>query len=416
MTGRLLSFIFIIMSINSVPVFAQTTWTKGTSNPVLDLGASGSWDDVSVILPSVILETGTFKMWYHGDDGSATRIGYATSSDGVTWSKSSSNPVLGLGAAGSWDDEAILEPTVLFDGSNYHMWYQGFDGNTRRIGYATSSDGIAWNKSTSNPVLGLGSAGSWDSAELRQTFVILEEGLFRMWYTGSDGSIQQFGYATSTDGINWTKYTGNPTMGRGAAGTWDDVWIASQRVIMNGSLYEMLYSAFDGSNVRIGYATSSDGLAWTKYNGNPVINQGSTGTWDDRFLFVGSVIKIDANYNLWYGGFDGVTWRIGYATSIDATVSVQLSEPLLKTFSLSQNFPNPFNPETRIDYSLSRQSEVRLTIYNIAGREVAQLVKSEQDAGNFSITWDASNVASGIYFYRLQAGDLVQTRKMVLLK
>ena len=85
-------------------------------------------------------------------------------------------------------------------------------------------------------------------------------------------------------------------------------------------------------------------------------------------------------------------------------------------FTLSQNYPNPFNPVTKIEYSLPVKSEVRLIIYNLLGKEVARLVDGNMTAGNHQVTWDASNVSSGIYFYQLQAGDFVRTRKMVLLK
>jgi len=86
------------------------------------------------------------------------------------------------------------------------------------------------------------------------------------------------------------------------------------------------------------------------------------------------------------------------------------------SFQLEQNYPNPFNPVTTISYLLPSRSEVRLIIYNLLGEEVARLVDSIQPAGLQQITWDASGVSSGIYFYRIQAGDFVQTKKMVLLK
>jgi hypothetical protein len=87
-----------------------------------------------------------------------------------------------------------------------------------------------------------------------------------------------------------------------------------------------------------------------------------------------------------------------------------------KIFLLSQNYPNPFNSITNIQYQLSAASEVLLTIYNIRGQEVLRLVESDQPAGYHQITWNAANVASGMYFYRLRAGDFVQTRKMILLR
>ena len=89
---------------------------------------------------------------------------------------------------------------------------------------------------------------------------------------------------------------------------------------------------------------------------------------------------------------------------------------LVRSFSLSQNFPNPLNPETVIRYSIPKAEEVSLVVYNLIGEEVTHLIGETQQAGYYNVTWDASNVASGIYFYRLQAGDFVQTRKMILLK
>ena len=83
---------------------------------------------------------------------------------------------------------------------------------------------------------------------------------------------------------------------------------------------------------------------------------------------------------------------------------------------LIQNYPNPFNPETVIRYSIPKAEEVSLVVYNLIGEEVAHLINEQKPAGNYTVEWNASDFASGIYFYRLQAGDFVQTRKMVLLK
>ena len=87
-----------------------------------------------------------------------------------------------------------------------------------------------------------------------------------------------------------------------------------------------------------------------------------------------------------------------------------------REFLLKQNYPNPFNPVTKIEYTLSANSKVSLIIYNLLGQEVAQLINGPQSAGTHIVFWDASKVSSGIYFYRLQAGDFVRTKKMVLLK
>jgi hypothetical protein len=97
------------------------------------------------------------------------------------------------------------------------------------------------------------------------------------------------------------------------------------------------------------------------------------------------------------------------------------SESSPGTFQLNQNYPNPFNPSTTINYYLPSASDVELRIYNQLGREVRTLVKMRQSTGAHQVHWDgrdgSSNlVASGLYFYRLNAGSFVETRKMMLLR
>lgn len=104
------------------------------------------------------------------------------------------------------------------------------------------------------------------------------------------------------------------------------------------------------------------------------------------------------------------------ADSLPVGVEHNESFSLLKNFSLFQNYPNPFNPITVIRYSLPKHSHVTLEIYNILGQKVATLVDGKQKAGYKTVRWNAGSFSSGIYFYRLQAGDFVETRKMMLLK
>jgi hypothetical protein len=86
------------------------------------------------------------------------------------------------------------------------------------------------------------------------------------------------------------------------------------------------------------------------------------------------------------------------------------------TYELSQNYPNPFNPVTQIQYSLEKSSNVTLRVFDILGREVATLINENQNAGRHVVDFDASNFASGIYLYRLEAGSFIQVKKMILMK
>lgn len=89
---------------------------------------------------------------------------------------------------------------------------------------------------------------------------------------------------------------------------------------------------------------------------------------------------------------------------------------LPQSFALEQNFPNPFNPTTTIRYSLQQRGKVTLEVYNLLGQVVATLVDEDRPAGEYSLTWDATRQASGVYFYRLQHGGNVEVRRMMLLK
>ena len=95
------------------------------------------------------------------------------------------------------------------------------------------------------------------------------------------------------------------------------------------------------------------------------------------------------------------------------TVEIVIQNP--KTFELTQNYPNPFNPSTRIQYQVSSNSHVSLKVFDIIGNEVATLADEYKSAGSYEVEFGAANLASGIYFYKLQAGSFVETKKMILL-
>ena len=85
-------------------------------------------------------------------------------------------------------------------------------------------------------------------------------------------------------------------------------------------------------------------------------------------------------------------------------------------FALEQNYPNPFNPSTKIKYSIPTSSKVKLIVYDILGRKVAELVNQVQNAGYYEVNFNASNLSSGVYFYRISYSNQFLTKKMLLLK
>ncbi len=144
------------------------------------------------------------------------------------------------------------------------------------------------------------------------------------------------------------------------------------------------------------YATSNGGSTWTFLGLDSVSVRGLISYGDSTFAYS------------YADGLYLVRSTVG-VTSVDHT-----AQP--STFALLQNYPNPFNPTTEIRYQLSAISKVSLKVYDLLGREVETLVEGEMTAGAHRVTFDASRFASGIYFYRLKAGDFIATKKLVLIK
>jgi Tol biopolymer transport system component len=305
----------IIVVLGTINVHAQTSWTKPSSNPALPNGSSGTWDQNEAHYPSVIWDGGIYKMWYAGYNGSSQSIGYATSTDGINWTKHSGNPVISPSEA--WEGSQLVLPEVIKHDGIYKMWYQNV-GTPRHIGYATSSDGISWTKHSGNPVINAGASGEWDDDQIGPGTVIVDNGVYKMWYSGFDGSQLGIGYATSTDGINWTKNSGNPLFSTLVS------WLPS--VLKQGASYHMWYSYTpSGGNDSIGYATSNDGLQWTDWTGNPVLAKGSSGSWDATGIQAPTVILDGSTFKMWYHGLGGGIQQIGYATSPASLPDLQIS-------------------------------------------------------------------------------------------
>jgi hypothetical protein len=290
---------------------AQTEWTLYPDSPVLELGEPGSWDDAGHAAAAVYFDGSLYHLWYEGWDatGEHDDIGHATSPDGVIWAKDPANPVLERGATGEWDDRLVYGLGLVYDGSQFHMWYGGYGSQTGAYqgGYATSPDGTVWTKHPDNPVLTLGPAGSWDDSWVRPHTVILEGGTYRMWYEGWNGDIQHIGYAESTDGVTWTKRP-EPVLEAGRApGAWDSDETGTPYVVFDGATYHMWYYGWGGSgDPAIGYAFSDDGISWDKHASNPVLSS-PAGVFGSPVSFDGATL------HMWYTSIR--PYRITYATS-----------------------------------------------------------------------------------------------------
>jgi hypothetical protein len=243
-----------------------------------------------------------------------------------------------------------------------------------------------------------------------------------MWYEAWDGIISdqvRIGHATSSHpDSTWTKDPNNPVL-RNEIGRWDYPRVEFPNVIYDGDTYHMWYSGGELFAWRIGYATSLDGSSWTKDQGNPVLDLGSAGSWDNIFVGACSVIDSEAStYKMWYTGGNGV-WdgKIGYATSdIPGGIDDNIATEFPKGFVLSQNYPNPFNPVTKIKFALPKADKVKIELYNTLGQRVETLLNQHMKVGNHEVEFNAQNLSSGVYFYRIEAGEFQDVKKLVLLR
>jgi len=286
----------------------RQNWTK--RGVVVDLGGSGDPDGLATGSPCVVYENGEYKMWYEGSDAPfpTSRILYANSSDGISWTKH--GVVLSFGGTG--EEYAVHYPWVIMDGGVYKMWYSGYDSSgptgTWRIFYATSPDGLSWTKH--GLVVDVGPSGSYDDALAYNPFVLLD-GVYKMWYAGRHGANVRLMYATSTDGIGWTKQ--GVALDLGPPGSLEDVHVSSAYVLKEGGGYHMWYRGNDGSHNRILYATSQDGLAWTRWG--LALDVGPSGSTDEVHATLQSVLhRPGMPYQMWYAGRSGAGIdRIHYA-------------------------------------------------------------------------------------------------------
>jgi len=160
---------------------------------------------------------------------------------------------------------------------------------------------------------------------------------------------------------------------------------------------------------------------WTKYGFRDAFNLGIN-WWDTDIIGIdqGPIIIMIENYrnqSVWNRFMKNPDVQRGLAAAKFVTITNAEEEKLLpKNFSLYQNYPNPFNPSTFITYQLPRNSFVILKVFDLIGKEVATLVNGEKEAGKHSVEWNAEGLPSGVYFYKLSAGNFTQTKKMILIR
>jgi hypothetical protein len=281
---------------------AQTEWVDHPDNPVIGVDDPGSWAPGGLWVSSVVYDGAIYHMWFEGvivlPSGWITgvAVGHATSPDGVEWTMDPANPVIPAGDPGEWDDEAAGGGPVVYDGTQFKMWYAGWSEGSSNVGYATSPDGSTWTKYPGNPVMDRGSPGSWDDKWIQPATVLVEGATYRMWFHGrtEDYYTGLIGYAESPDGISWTKRPDPVLEPADYPGSVEASFLYPS-VAFDGTTYHMWHTNdAPASYVDVHYAYSSDGIEWTKHRYNPVHELA------DETIFTVSVLPDGDTWQMWY--------------------------------------------------------------------------------------------------------------------
>lgn len=350
----------IMLLVWCVPCFAQLPFGKGIR--IISPKFFPGWQAQHVSYPFVTYDTamGLFRMYYAGS--SSTQVNESLWDQWVTGIATSRNSLEWIGPddyeqvlfARKFMQGDVVDPSeqtkifdavfavdacVLKDGKEYKCWYTGWNGDIEhtgdgisvkknfRIGYASSADGLRWTKSRGNAeagaVLSTGIPEAHDGYGVEDPYVIKENNGYRMWYVAWNGKIRQVHYATSTDGISWTK--------KGSvlhAGSFNEVETQNPVIFKRAGQYELWYQGkYESSkHTHIGRAISTDGISWKKLNDiilHPTAPErpGRYSPWtsvlpdQDGKMVLGNVVLLpDNSFQVFYSKQFTVTRELTYTT------------------------------------------------------------------------------------------------------
>ena len=305
----------------STPVVTATPapfFTLYSDKPIVPKGQPGTWDDRFTDPGAVIYHDGMFHMFRNGfrDFPAESQMGYVTSPDGYTWTKQGDDPVLKTSDV-PYAKIAMYASSVLWEDGCWVLYFYTWDSisfpASSVIGRATEcviGPAIAKWTTDPEPVLKPGAVGEWDEKQVLAPHVLKTDSGYIMYYSGVGASgTQQIGMATSRDGVRWTKYNdpattdkpyaeGDPVFRPADKGAWDGAWVHQPRVFQTADGWAMIYRGTSdnrGSNMKLGLATSTDGIHWERFAGNPIFKPSDI-KGAQQFWFTNSIFKDDVIY------------------------------------------------------------------------------------------------------------------------
>ena len=283
------------------------TW----SHPQLavDAGSEGTYDTTDAGTPTVIREGSSYRMWYSGGAGGAQRIIHAESPDGIHWSHF--RLVLNLNASlTGYDTSRSYTPVVRKEGSIYRMWYSGFDGTNVRVLHAESADGYTW----TNFSLALDRNSLGAGLDDAHAFSADVGGSYRIWYTAVNAAqVYQIGTCSSANGLSFSGC--QLSIPPGTEGSRDTLRTAGPHVFQDRYTHKIWYGGTTTNfEYDIIYCESIEGITWT--NCQVAISKGTHGTYDTTSISGPAILVEGGVGKIWYGGTDsGGKTRILYAES-----------------------------------------------------------------------------------------------------
>jgi predicted GH43/DUF377 family glycosyl hydrolase len=279
-------------------------WDAGPAGPGPALSPSGDskrFDATTVSDPSVLFDGAVYRLYYTGGASktAVTRLGLAISTDGQLWTRGAAP----LEVAGE-DAQSLAEPAVIAHEGQYLMAYSSRAGDLRRVALASSSDGQSWTRMAT--VVSPGDSTAWDSVEVGSPALAYFRHRFHVWYVGrgSGASLPALGLATSETGTLFTRDVRNPVFVP-AVGAHDDRGVTDPWVLPAGGALQLWYVGLTwGGRTQINLAASEDGKNWIRYPKNPVVPTDDPRLFGSAGLSGPTLLDRWGTLHLWYGGTD----------------------------------------------------------------------------------------------------------------